>query len=482
MYTNLLKLVAQLSPHIGRSSQWYQVGLALVVGGGLGLLIAISPMAAFGLLLAGGIAMAAVLQPISLAHLIIIVTVLTSGMERGRIVPLLRLNELALVASIGLLIIVLLANRDRQLEFRPLVIGLFAFAFLFLGTTFLPIVIYAARGTQFGVSNVLVLASTLQYVLLFIIFTVLPKDNSERLGLLVTMLVSATIVAGVGLLQAVQFGPVVSLIHQWYPSNHEADALAANRVTSLIGAWNALGMLLMTSLLIGWVSLNHGKRPAMRLLIIACMTLCAGCLIASGSFAGSLTLLVGLFLIEVLAGRASKLGSKLLWIITIFTPILLVLWPVISPLLEARMSYQYDRQGWTSGILPATLTYRFWVWTDVFWPQIRQNWLWGSYLDVPHWLDWQYEESQYVMLLFRYGAVGLAFFSIWLTIMLLWLYHQVSRRDGLAKDIAVTAFTFLILMSIAGLTNAVMSYSGAADYMWILFGLVASSSDKENSI
>jgi hypothetical protein len=477
----LLKKVAQVFPGARIRAGGHEAGGVLFIGAGLGLLTVYSAPGAFTLLLAAGVMLAALLAPASLGYLIVVGTVLMSGMERGSILPYLRANEIMLAASAALAALVLLPMYGPRLDLRKVAAPLCAFGCLFLGTALLPLVIYSARGEQFTASTALGLVSSLQYLLLLLIFALLPISRRHQVGLLITMVVLGALVAAVGLLQAAQVGPVISLLQTWYPSKHAAEAMEASRVTSLIGAWNALGMFLMASILIGWVTLNHLAHAAPRLLVLAAMGLCAGCLLASGSFAGLLTLLLGIVLVELLTGRGALLGPKLLLGVAITALVLVIFLPVILPLLEQRLSEQYQQEGWTRGIIPATLSYRFWVWGDVFWPHIAQNWLLGSYLEVPYWFDWQYEESQYVMLLFRYGAVGAFFYALWVLLSLGWLRRRLRQPAGLGQDIAATAFALLTLLSLAGLTNAVMSYSGVADYMWILFGLVAGSRSEQTA-
>jgi hypothetical protein len=61
--------------------------------------------------------------------------------------------------------------------------------------------------------------------------------------------------------------------------------------------------------------------------------------------------------------------------------------------------------------------------------------------------------------------------------MLRWLHRRFTASQGLSRAIAASAFSILVMMSLGGLTNAVFYFSGAADFMWILFGLVVNSEE-----
>jgi hypothetical protein len=204
-----------------------------------------------------------------------------------------------------------------------------------------------------------------------------------------------------------------------------------------------------------------------------CLGLCGICLLASGSFAGLGLTVVGILMLEVLENRLWASSRRLMPIILAMGVLFVLVQPLLMPLVEARLTYQY-REG---GLMPQTLAYRIWIWTDVFWPHIVEHPIWGAYLEAPMSFAWRTPESQYISLLFRFGIIGLVAHLLWVTVMLRWLYRHFQTNHGLTRAIAASAFSILTMMSIAGLTNAVFYFSGAADFMWILFGLVVNSKE-----
>jgi hypothetical protein len=289
------------------------------------------------------------------------------------------------------------------------------------------------------------------------------------------MLICSAIVAVVGLLQAAGIGAVKNLLATWYASTHNEASLESRvgRITSLMGAWNALGILMMATLIIGWAILPNVANQTTRYVVWACLGLCGICLLASGSFAGIGLTVVGILMLELLEKRFWQSIKRLFPIVLAMGVFFVVLQPLLMPLVAARLEYQFGHGSW----VPETLEYRFWIWTDVFWPHIVAHPVWGAYLDAPSSFAWTVPESQYISLLFRFGIIGTVAHLLWVFIMLRWLHRRFTANQGMTRAIAASAFSILVMMSIAGLTNAVFYFSGAADYMWILFGLVVNSEE-----
>jgi MFS family permease len=331
------------------------------------------------------------------------------------------------------------------------------------------------RGHQITTGHILDLVAPFQYYLLFWLFVILPQNETDRRRLLVWMLICSALVAVVGLLQAAGIGAIKSLLATWYASSHNEASLGSRvgRITSLMGAWNALGILMMATLIIGWAMLPNVADQTTRYVVWACLGLCGICLLASGSFAGIGLTVAGIMMLEVLEKRFWQSIKRLFPIMLAMGVFFVVLQPLLMPLIEARLAFQY-REG---GILPQTLVYRFWIWTDVFWPHIVAHPIWGAYLQPPDYFAWTVPESQYISLLFRFGIVGLVAHLLWVSIMLRWLHRRFTASQGLSRAIAASAFSILVMMSLGGLTNAVFYFSGAADFMWILFGLVVNSEE-----
>ena len=149
-------------------------------------------------------------------------------------------------------------------------------------------------------------------------------------------------------------------------------------------------------------------------------------------------------------------------------------YPFLQPLIEKRLAYQF-RYG---EMAPQTLLYRIQVWREIFIPAIRQHFPWPVYPTVPSYYAWQFEESQYILLLFRTGLVGFIGYLTWISITIGWLYWSYRRSGGFNKAISSAALTLIVVLVIAGFTNEVFSFAGSIDYLWMMLALVANSREK----
>jgi len=445
---------------------------ACLTGIVFGLLCLVSPWLAIGLCLVIVIFLISLSNPIILCYLVISAIILMSGIERGRLIPVLSGNEVSLLGALAVALIIVLSDRRRKVVVTPY----FGVAFLVLigGTVIVPIATYLLQGTQLTLGNSFKMAGLIQYFILFWLFTALPQSKDDRRKIIWWMLAFGSLVAVIGLLQGLGIGMVKRLLVSLYSSSHELMASRAGRITSLLGSWNSLGIFMMSIIIICWAVLFDIKRASGRLLIMGMMALSALCLIASGSFAGIVGTVIGLFIIQLLNHRGARTAPILILgflgvILSIF-----IFYPFLQPLIEKRLSYQY-RYG---GMIPETLLFRFKIWSEIFIPAIRQHFPLPVYPTVPSTFAWQFEESQYILLLFRTGLAGFASYLIWIVITIGWLYRSCQRSTGFDRSIASAALTIIVMLIIAGFTNEVFSFSGTIDYLWMMLALVANNSEK----
>lgn len=446
--------------------------LAGLLGLGLGLVCIISPL--LGLVAVSGIAfvLVALSKPIVLAYLMIAVTTLAGGMQRGAVIPILTPNEVSLLLTVGLILpAFMLSKQHRDKDTKAIFV---AFFILVVGTVFIPVAGFLLRGIPLDLNNAFKLVAPIQYFLLFWSFTFIVNKEIERRRLVQWMLICGSIVAVVGLLQAARVGFIINILGNWFSSAHLDDSLAsgAGRITSLLGAWNALGMFMMVCVVLAWAVLPVTKGKLNLAIVISSMVLCGLTLIASGSFAGNLSMAAGITLILILTKRTRKMVLVLIVGVLGLALVFLIAQSILRPLVEQRIAFQFE-DG--INLVPQTLAYRFDIWRDVFFPPIRDYFPQAVYPKVPIDYAWLYEESQYIMLLFRTGLAGFVAHLAWVGIIVFWLSRRLLKSDGFMKSVTASALTIVLVLSIAGFTNAVFNYSGSIDYMWILFALVASS-------
>lgn len=459
------------------SSAWKNAGssgviLSCFMGIVIGAISLVSPLLAIVLGLAVLVAATSFSKPVVLCYLVVSVTVLFSGIERGRFFPILSGNEVSLLGAFALALMIVLGNRQRKIVLPSYF--LLAFIFLIGGSVFIPIVTYMLQGTDLTMANAFKMVGPLQYFILAWLFVVLPQGEADRRKIVWWMLAFGLLVAVVGLLQGVGVGFINRLLENLYSSSHELEAAAAGRVTSLLGAWNSLGIFMMAIILMCWAILFEVEPARHRWLVMGIMAASLLCLVASGSFAGILGTGLGLILLQLLSRRTAR--TKPVYILSFFGIILaiLVFYPFLQPLIEKRLAYQY-RLG---GIIPQTLLFRFQVWNEIFIPAIKQHFPWPVYPTVPSYYAWQFEESQYILLLFRTGLIGFTSYLIWIGITIAWLVRRFRKSAGFDRALTSVALTLVIVLVVAGFTNEVFSFAGSIDYLWMMLALVANSQEK----
>jgi hypothetical protein len=447
-----------------------------LVGAMVGGLCLISPALAVAVIGAAAFTLVVLRFPIVLCYTLVAAVTLVSGVTRGKIVPMLRINEVMLVVAVAFLAVFLLIDRARSANLAKIAPVLGAFFVLVLGTVFIPIAYHYSQGRPASIDGLMDMVSPFKFFLLFLVFVIIPKSEREWYPLVVWMVLCGAIVALVGLLQAANVSAVHQLIGNWYASVHTAASLEGEggRVTSLMGAWNALGMLLMMTLAVGWSALQVPAMARYRVVIAGASLLSFLCLLASGSFAGLVGLVMSILLIELLTNNITTTVKKIGMAVAVAGLGLLIAFPLIESVVLGRLDYQFGNSS--DSVLPQTFVYRFWIWSDVFWPAIVKNPILGTSLDIPHQYRWLFAESHYISLLFRFGVVGLVAHVLWTLMMLGWLLAHVRLRNPFIAKMAAAGFATLVVMTISSATNEVFLFTGSIDYLWILFALVANQS------
>lgn len=451
--------------------------LALGIGGCIGCIgLLLSPWLAVAFGVGFGLLLLLLARPMVICYMLLGVIVLTSGMERGAILPLLKPNEIVFLIALMVALIISLVNPKLRHEGGGYL--LFSGVVLGLGTALIPLAAYLTRQIDLSTQDILALTAPIQYFLLFWVFAAIPQTHQERYRLILLMIGLGGLIALIGLLQGAGVGFVQSILDTYYPSSHGAVADEAGRVTSLFGAWNATGIFLMANSLLCWgvlPSVNVGWERAYITVALAASILG---LIATGSFAGIGTLFAGILLVTAIQGRAGRVFPILVVLAILLVALIFVLQPIVGPLIEQRLDYQFSGKRGQDGWIPQTLTFRFDVWQEFFWPSIRANPIWGTRPTIPAGFGWHAFESQYIGLLFSTGIIGLISWIVWLLGSFSWLLWLQTKMAGFGRSVGSVALVFLAMMAVAGFTNAVFTFAGSVDYLWIMLAITAGTASE----
>ncbi len=387
----------------------------------------------------------------------------TSGMTRGRLLPFFIPNELILVASAALAFPAIMLQNQRQRIPAPIFTGI---AFLAIGGSILPTLIYLQRGVSLSTSDLFGIIAPVQYIVLFLVVLFLTNDERDRQRLIQWMLFCAAIVAIIGLLQAFNVGPVRSFLTQWYPSIQleQSTERDINRVTSLMGAWNSLGTFMMINLLVIIAIFNKVRHKWFRRNMIFVGLVCLACLLATSSWASLVSLVLGYFLIKGVRGIRPRNILILLGVMAVAAVLL-------QPLIEERLEFQF---GSGDSIIPQTLTYRIRIWQDFYIPLLERNFVSGVSPNFAG-VTFGYAENQYLFLLYRSGLASLVGHLVWVTLAVIWLRQKFQNSQDFLRVLALVTLVIFVLLSIMGMTNPVFTYSGSIEYLWIFLALIVSS-------
>lgn len=436
--------------------------MAVALGGVLGASALLSPLLP-ALLAAVGAASAALmalpLRPIAFLHALIVAIPFSAALPRGAFVPFVVPSELLLIVTVCLALVHAALSR-RLPAVPPALLG--AAAVFAVGTSLVPLAGYLVRGVALQSTDVLNLVAPVQYLVLFGLCAAVPASARERRQLVHTMIASATAVGAIGLLQAAEVGPVVGWLQASYPSEQAAVSQEAGRVTSVFGAWNALGLFLVTALLL-IASISPDQRRAHGRVWLGLATIVTLlCLLATNLWSGMIGVVLGYAFIKTYDPRGLRSVAPLAALVAVGVVLLL-------PDLTQRVAFQARADTW----LPQTLVFRWGVWQDVFVPRIAENPLWGVRPSFAG-LAWPYPESQYIGYLYRSGAVSLLAHVVWLLVTVAWLLRALRRpqADPLQRSLVLASLSLALVLSLIGIINPVFTYSGTMDYFWIVLGLV----------
>lgn len=434
------------------------LGASVLIGGWIPIVVA-------SILALGAISLSLPPRPIQLIYVLVFLTPFTAAMPRGQVVPFLTANDVLVIISTLVALVYVLLERRGGVFPRPLMLALVAFI---LGTCIGPVLLYQVRGDALGLEDAFSLLSPLKYVLVFWLFAIVPKTAAERAGLVRAMVLSAGMVAVVGLIQAAGVSPVVEWINSLYPSEQVSRSTEVGRVTSVLGAWNSLGLFLLTALLIIAATIVDQTSLKRRRELIVVAGVILVCLLATNLYSGIIGTALGLVLIKTTDPRGLRSLAPLVIVALIGSVVLM-------PTIIHRAEMQFVEESW----VPQTLRFRYQVWTRYFIPEIAEQPLIGVRPTFDE-VAFPYPESQYIYYLYRSGILSLVGHVLWVVGLLVWL-TSVRRREppgpmrNVNRSIALVPIALILVSTLIGAINPVFTYTASMTYFWMILGLVLNS-------
>jgi hypothetical protein len=430
----------------------------------VGLLAARAPLLCVGILLGAALAVVVWWRPAVAAYLTVGVTPLVVGIDRGRLVPQMRVNE----ALVFFLVVVLCARAvvrlkpgERiRLNLDPVSR---AFVWFALASSLIPIMFMVARGRPIEMDDLTYAAVLWKFLMLYAVIRLTVRTSREVTVTLWVSLIAALLVGVIGILQSLDLLGVRALLEPLFAPFGYSDVVNSARAGSTVGLPAATADLMVLNLVIAlglaW------RRPTLAWFLGPVALVLVVAVFSSAEFSSVL----GLVVVVVCVAMRLRRPDLLKWFVLAMPLAVAVLWPTIAP----RIADFSSLHG-----MPTSWLVRYHNLANYFWPQIvdGSNFLVGvrpaARVPAGGAFGYVWIESGYLWLLWGGGLPLFAAFC--------WFVRAGLKATGPAARQLATPASIAALAAYSGLVSCVVlmifdphiTYRGSAD---ALFGLLALS-------
>ena len=437
-------------------------GLALVAAGVLPLLILIGGLLSLGLIVATAYA-----PMVGLVTLLLAIP-LTTGLPRGMIVPLLRTNEVVLVLVTFGLLLHFLPRRERR-PFSGLDVAVISFA---VGMVAIPSIVIFVGRIPASIDVWRVVISPLQYLLIYFLFSRAWLTGQDVRLLLNLSMAASIVIAVVSAAQLADLPGVRDFLATYFPTTalHGICEGDVCRPTSLLEHWSGVGAFAVLNYTVALALATYRTRGFSGLWLGLVMAMNVGDVFLSQTQAA----VVGLLIATV---AIAWHGRRIPWRELALTIAgLLLIMAIFLPQIMARVEQQVGPQS-VSIVAPESLQTRLRYWGEFFLPELAEN-VWtgtGTVIpsEVPVRLE-NYVDNQYLATGFRGGILA----EVLLAALMVTIGASGWRRrhdpDPWRRVFGGTAFAFILVLLVMGVTAEYLTYAGVAQQFWLVVALLAS--------
>lgn len=439
---------------------------ALVAAVALGVIACLAPLPA--VLVAAAVALGALvaLRPPLAAYLLIGLTPLLVGIDRGRIVPVLRPNEALLVICAAALLARGVWNVRTGQLWRP-GLGLIATSLVAMAVSnsVVPLLAMALRGTPISSDDLSYALVLWKYLALYGVIRVGIRTEAEARRCLWTSIAAAGVVAVLAIAQSLELLGVEDFLATWYAPFGDSSIVSSNRGTATLGLAAATADLMIFNL--GLVAGFWRIRGARRWLLSGLAALMVAGTLACGQFSSTLGLVVAIVAIGMVFRRSDVPVTLVLLAVAAAWPLRLVI---------AKRLSGFDQ---ASG-LPESWVGRLNNLQNYFWPRLfsDDNFLLGvqpsARVPSPQSLalPWVWIESGYTWLLWGGGVPLLAGFVlfVWVAVRSSW---RMTQRPDAWGVCATAVFVAVPVVAVLMVFDPHITYRGSGDLLFMLLAVLA---------
>jgi hypothetical protein len=453
-----------------RPSKSWLLGPALLVAAGVGVGGALAPLKALLALALIVIAACIWKWPALGAYLVIGLTPLIAGINRGAALPILRPNE-----AIAVLVASVLATRGivqlRTGHLPKLRLDAVEISIVLLAvcSSVVPLWWMTIRQEPIIADDLTYSLVLWKYLGLYVLIRASVSTDRQIRRCLLISVGAACIVSVLAILQSLGLFGIPRLLATYYAPFGYDDAWRA-RGSSTLGLPAAAADLLLYNLaIVSGLWLRARRQRALLVPIAALLVLGT---LSSGEFSSAIGLVVAVASIALVTNSARLLA--------IFSPAGLIASVLLQPVLANRFS------GFQSGTgLPVSWTGRLHNLQGYFWPRLFSDWNFLLGLRpaarVPvssQGTGYVWIESGYTWLLWGGGIPLFASFVFFVVVTAKRGWEAAHRYTGAAGVAGIALFVAIIVTTVLMLFDPHLTYRGAAD---VMFALIALAAPRRNS-
>jgi hypothetical protein len=453
------------------------VGLVIILGGVTGF----NPLFGIAIGVALLLALLVVPRPIYVVYGLTFLSPLTSGMNRGAIIPFLRVGQALLV--VGFLLF-MLARSGPQGKSRLTAID-YAFVLFFLTGSVFPVLALLYRGEPFslttpdrftGATPLQTLLGPLQYYLLYRIVVATISSERQIETVLKLSFVASIIVSVIGILQKLNVGFVQKFLAAYYPTFNLHDVYylpqysnTLLRITSTLESFAGLAAYLTCILIVALACYSvHNSSRLFRLLLAATLFIDGIALVLTATVSAWVGVAAGAVVIFILLRRVPRS--------IIFVVVGMILAALIFfPFLSARFAF-WSTGSDSQGLIPQTYGFRILLWQDLILPAIGQHLLFGSGPAPEVSNVWPSAETQYLSLLLRGGLLYFFSYVLLVGVAIAACLRRIKSKSGSASQtVAIATLAILVAISIMNVSAEYFTLAGVTQTFWTLLAIVVAS-------